>query len=99
MRAGRNLAGRARRHRTRREEKRPSGRTRSTLAPTCERSLWPYRVIAFSDDLTCPPHLCAEAAEAIPECDFIEIGSCGHVGYLERPDEVNSVMIEFLDKH
>jgi pimeloyl-ACP methyl ester carboxylesterase len=59
----------------------------------------PCRVIAFSDDLTCPPHLCAEVAEAIPDCDYVEIGSCGHLGYLERPDEVNSAIIEFLDKN
>jgi pimeloyl-ACP methyl ester carboxylesterase len=59
----------------------------------------PCRVIAFSDDLMCPTRLCAEAADAIPDCDYVEIGSCGHVGYLERPDEVNSAMIEFLDKY
>jgi pimeloyl-ACP methyl ester carboxylesterase len=58
----------------------------------------PCRVIAFTDDLMCPPHLVAEVAEAIPDCDYVEIGSCGHVGYLERPDEVNSAIIEFLDK-
>jgi pimeloyl-ACP methyl ester carboxylesterase len=59
----------------------------------------PCRVIAFSDDLMCPPHLCAEAAEAIPDCDYVEIGFCGHAGYLERPEEVNSAIIEFLDKN
>lgn len=59
----------------------------------------PCRVIAFSDDLMCPPHLCAEVAEAIPDCDYVEIGSCGHLGYLERPDEVNTAIIEFLDKN
>jgi pimeloyl-ACP methyl ester carboxylesterase len=59
----------------------------------------PCRVIAFSDDLMCPPHLCAEVAEAIPDCDYVEIASCGHLGYLERPDEVNSAIIEFLDKY
>jgi pimeloyl-ACP methyl ester carboxylesterase len=59
----------------------------------------PCRMIAFSDDLMCPPHLCAEVAEAIPDCDYVEIGSCGHLGYLERPDEVNSAIIEFLDKN
>jgi pimeloyl-ACP methyl ester carboxylesterase len=59
----------------------------------------PCRVIAFSDDLMCPPHLVAEVAETIPDCDYIEIGSCGHVGYLERPDEVNSAIIEFLGKN
>jgi pimeloyl-ACP methyl ester carboxylesterase len=58
----------------------------------------PCRVIAFSDDLMCPPHLCAEVADAISDCDLIEINSCGHLGYLERPDEVNAAIIEFLDK-
>lgn len=56
----------------------------------------PCRVIAFSDDLVTPPYLGAEVAEAIPDCDFIEIGPCGHFGYLERPEEVNSAIIEFL---
>jgi pimeloyl-ACP methyl ester carboxylesterase len=59
----------------------------------------PCRAIAFSDDLMCPPYLVAEVAETIPDCDYVEIGSCGHVGYLERPDEVNSAIIEFLDKN
>jgi pimeloyl-ACP methyl ester carboxylesterase len=59
----------------------------------------PCRVIAFSDDLMCPPYLGAEVAEAIPDCDYVEIGSCGHVGYMERPDEVNSAIIEFLAKN
>jgi pimeloyl-ACP methyl ester carboxylesterase len=59
----------------------------------------PCRVIAFSDDLMCPPHLSAEVAEVIPDCDYVEIGSCGHVGYLERPGEVNSAIIDFLDKY
>jgi pimeloyl-ACP methyl ester carboxylesterase len=59
----------------------------------------PCRVIAFSDDLLCPPHLCAEAADAIPDCDFVEISACGHLGYLERPQEVNAMIIEFLDKY
>jgi pimeloyl-ACP methyl ester carboxylesterase len=59
----------------------------------------PCRVIAFSDDLITPPHLAAEVAEAIPDCDFVEIPSCGHLGYLERPEEVNSAIIEFLDKN
>jgi pimeloyl-ACP methyl ester carboxylesterase len=59
----------------------------------------PCRVIAFSDDLMCPPHLVVEVAEAIPDSDYVEIGSCGHVGHLERPDEVNSAIIEFLQKN
>ncbi|HZM83922.1 MAG TPA: alpha/beta hydrolase [Candidatus Limnocylindrales bacterium] len=59
----------------------------------------PCRVIAFADDLIAPPHLCAEAAGAIPGADFITIAGGGHLGHLERPDETNAVIIEFLDKH
>jgi pimeloyl-ACP methyl ester carboxylesterase len=59
----------------------------------------PCRVIGFSDDLLCPPHLCAEVADAIPDCDYVQLSSCGHLGYLERPDEVNAAIIEFLDKN
>lgn len=58
----------------------------------------PCRVIAFADDAVSPPHLVAETAGAIPECDYVEIPRCGHLGYLERPDEVNTAIIEFLDK-
>jgi len=59
----------------------------------------PCRVIGFADDLITPPHLGAEVADAIPDCDFVEIPHCGHSGYLERPEEVNSAILEFLDKN
>jgi pimeloyl-ACP methyl ester carboxylesterase len=59
----------------------------------------PCRVIAFSDDLVTPPHLGAEVADRIPDCDYIEVGDAGHYGYLEQPADVNSAIIEFLDKH
>jgi pimeloyl-ACP methyl ester carboxylesterase len=59
----------------------------------------PCRVIGFADDLVTPPHLAAEVADAIPDCDFVEIARAGHMGYLERPDEVNAAVIEFLDKN
>jgi pimeloyl-ACP methyl ester carboxylesterase len=59
----------------------------------------PCRSIAFTDDLVCPPHLVAEVADAIPECDHVEIPDCGHLGNLERPDVVNAAIIEFFAKY
>jgi pimeloyl-ACP methyl ester carboxylesterase len=59
----------------------------------------PCRVVAFTDDLIAPPHLAAEVASAIPNCDFVQIPDCGHLGHLERPEELNSAIVEFLDKH
>jgi len=59
----------------------------------------PCRVISFADDLVTPPHLAAEVADAIPDCDLIELEASGHFGYLERPAEVNDAILEFLAKH
>ncbi|MET9700696.1 alpha/beta fold hydrolase [Streptomyces sp. NPDC006529] len=59
----------------------------------------PCHAIGFTDDLICPPHLVAEVAHAIPDCDFVEIPHCGHLGNLERPDAVNTAIIEFLEKN
>jgi pimeloyl-ACP methyl ester carboxylesterase len=59
----------------------------------------PCRVIAFADDLVTPPHLSVEVAELVPDCDLVEIPGCGHLGYLERPDEVNAAIIQFLKEH
>jgi pimeloyl-ACP methyl ester carboxylesterase len=59
----------------------------------------PCRVIAFDDDLITPPHLAAEVAEAIPDCDFVQLPECGHLGHLERPEAVNAAILEFLKEH
>ncbi|MFI1239917.1 alpha/beta fold hydrolase [Nocardia salmonicida] len=56
----------------------------------------PSLVVGFADDQMVPPRFCREVAEAIPTAAYTEIERCGHYGYLERPDEVNRVLIEFL---
>ncbi|WP_394616891.1 alpha/beta fold hydrolase [Lentzea sp. JNUCC 0626] len=53
-------------------------------------------VIGFADDLVLPPRLSREVAEAIPGARYAEVADAGHVGYLERPDEVNRLVVEFL---
>jgi pimeloyl-ACP methyl ester carboxylesterase len=53
-------------------------------------------VIAFRDDLIAPPRLCREVAEHIPGCRYKELTDCGHYGYLEQPEAVNSVIIDFF---
>jgi pimeloyl-ACP methyl ester carboxylesterase len=64
-----------------------------------ERITVPCRVVSFADDLIAPPAFGRAVADAIPDCDFIEIPAAGHLGYLERPDEVNAAILEFLDKY
>jgi pimeloyl-ACP methyl ester carboxylesterase len=53
-------------------------------------------VIGFQDDLIAPPHLCREVADHIPGCRYEELPGCGHYGYLERPEKVNSLIIDFF---
>jgi pimeloyl-ACP methyl ester carboxylesterase len=53
-------------------------------------------VIGFQDDLIAPPHLCREVADNIPGCKYEEVAACGHYGYLEQPEEVNSLIINYF---
>lgn len=53
-------------------------------------------VIAFADDLLTPPYLNLEVADAIEGSRFELVEHCGHYGYLERPDAVNELLIDFL---
>lgn len=56
----------------------------------------PCLVIGQQHDLVMPPYLGQEVANSIPRCQYAEIGDCGHYGYLEKPDEINSAIIEFF---
>lgn len=56
----------------------------------------PTLVVGFADDRTLPVHLAREVADAIPGSRYEEIERAGHFGYLERPDAVNALLIEFL---
>jgi pimeloyl-ACP methyl ester carboxylesterase len=52
--------------------------------------------MAFADDLIIPPHLCREVADHIPGSRYLEIPGCGHYGYLENPEPVNSAILDFF---
>jgi pimeloyl-ACP methyl ester carboxylesterase len=56
----------------------------------------PVLVIGFADDLVMPPHLSAEVAAAIPNGRYLEIADAGHLGFLERPQAVNSAILDFF---
>ncbi|MBV8993831.1 MAG: alpha/beta fold hydrolase [Pseudonocardiales bacterium] len=56
----------------------------------------PSLVIGFADDLMIPPYLAREVAKMIPGSRYEEIEDCGHFGYLERPAEINKLLIKFF---
>jgi pimeloyl-ACP methyl ester carboxylesterase len=53
-------------------------------------------VIGFQDDLIAQPHFCREVADSIPGCRYEEIAGCGHYGYLEQPEAINSLIIDYF---
>jgi len=53
-------------------------------------------VIGFADDVITPPALGREVADAIPKGRYVQIANAGHLGFMERPDTVNSAMLQFL---
>lgn len=56
----------------------------------------PCLSIGFEHDRMIPAHLSAELAKAIPDAQYVEIPDVGHYGYLERPEAINSAILEFL---
>ncbi|MCV7104146.1 alpha/beta fold hydrolase [Mycobacterium palustre] len=56
----------------------------------------PVLVIGFSDDIVTPPHLGREVADAIPNGRYLQIADAGHLGFLERPQAVNTAALQFF---
>lgn len=80
----------------------PGWRAQLSVAPTVNR-LPAYRsittetlVIGFADDVLTPPELGREVADALVYGRYLQIADAGHLGFLERPEAVNSAMLEFF---
>jgi pimeloyl-ACP methyl ester carboxylesterase len=56
----------------------------------------PVLVVSFAEDRVTPAALGRELATLLPRGAFHEIADAGHYGHLERPAEVNEVILRFL---
>jgi pimeloyl-ACP methyl ester carboxylesterase len=56
----------------------------------------PVLVIGFADDVVLPPHLGQEVADALPNGSYLEIPDTGHLGFIEKPQEVNAAALKFF---
>ena len=56
----------------------------------------PVLVMGFADDVVTPPHLGREVADAMPNGRYLQIPDAGHLGFLERPQAVNSAALQFF---
>jgi pimeloyl-ACP methyl ester carboxylesterase len=80
----------------------PGLRAQLDVAPSTNR-LAAYRSIAapvlvmgFADDVVTPPYLAREVADALPNGRYLQIPDAGHLGFLERPQAVNSAALQFF---
>ncbi|MFI2371896.1 alpha/beta fold hydrolase [Streptomyces sp. NPDC018833] len=71
----------------------PPGRDR--LAD-CARISVPVLVVGFADDMLAPAPLGREVAEAIPGARYAQLPDTGHLGFLERPEPFNILLLDFL---
>jgi 3-oxoadipate enol-lactonase len=58
----------------------------------------PVLVIAGTEDKMMPPENAKLLADGIPDAELYEVEGTGHGFNIEKPDEVNRVLIEFLKK-
>lgn len=56
----------------------------------------PCMVIAFAQDGNIPPVLNREVADAIPECEYVEIAGAGHLGGVSHRREVREFTLPFF---
>jgi pimeloyl-ACP methyl ester carboxylesterase len=56
----------------------------------------PTMVMGFADDVVLPPHLSREVADALPHGRYLEIPDAGHLGFIEKPQEVNAAALKFF---
>ena len=59
----------------------------------------PVLVISAEDDKLTPPKYAEFLEDAIPNAAGKHIADAGHIAPMEKPQEVNQAIIEFLDSH
>jgi len=68
----------------------------SSRLPAYQNVTTPALVIGFADDIVLPAHLGREVANALPNGRFLEISDAGHLGFIEKPQVVNTAILEFF---
>lgn len=56
----------------------------------------PCLSMGFADDRLIPAYLSREVADIIPGARYQEVPDAGHFGYLEQPEAVNKILLEFF---
>lgn len=58
----------------------------------------PLLAVGYADDRVIPPAMAREVADAAPTARYAEVADAGHYGYLERPEQINRLILDFLQE-
>ncbi len=58
----------------------------------------PSLMISTADDLFLPPEMANPMTDMVPDLERITIEACGHWAMWEKPDEINTAMIKWLNR-
>ena len=70
--------------------------TRADSRPDLGAISCPADIIVGAEDALTPPDLAREIASAIPNARLHEIADCGHIATLERAEQVNAILQDWL---
>lgn len=59
----------------------------------------PVCIIWGLNDTVTPPEVAKEFNQLLPNSELFWIDNCGHAGMMERPEEFNTIMNEWMSKH
>jgi pimeloyl-ACP methyl ester carboxylesterase len=58
----------------------------------------PVCLIWGENDLVTPPHVADRFKELLPDSELNWVKECGHAAMMERPDEFNRLLHDFLKR-
>ena len=70
--------------------------TRPDSRPDLPKIKCPTLVLVGEGDQLTPPNLSEEIAGGIPNSRLVVIPDCGHLSTLERPDAVNTALVQWM---
>ena len=59
----------------------------------------PALALSGDDDQFIPARMSRIIADALPGCAYAELPGCGHIPFMEQPDEAARVVVDFLRRH
>lgn len=59
----------------------------------------PTLLVAGEQDLVVPEWYCRNVAQRLPNAEMVTLAGAGHVPHIEFPDQVNRLMLDFMNGH